>query len=216
MTISTPTEIGRTTLWGGSGLALTGLIALLAWLRFVVPLTTSRSLPLASEIPLAAAAVVMLASTVVLAFGVRGESGIVGPSRLGKLALLLFGASDLLSTVFGLVPSSQIPGVPANVLAGEVADVLVVVFVIFAAVAVVRAKVLHGAARWMLVVVAVVETITMFTPGIVMSLAPGQLGLLHLFLVLQPLTLLALGLTYALHGRSASIRRRMQVINGHR
>ncbi len=212
MTVSTRNMPYRTTLWGGGGLVLSGLIALLASLHFVLSLTPSRSLFFASTVPLMVSDVVMLLATVILAFGVRGESGIAGASIIGKVALLVFGASYLLFSLYGLLPSSRTPGVAASVFVGDALELVVIAAAVVAGVVVVRAKELHGVARWMLLAVALWDAIwggMIFIPsiGLALILAVWQAD------ILMPVALIVLGVTYAVQGRSAAIRRRLQIIN---
>lgn len=214
MTVSTRNMPYRTTLWGGGGLVLSGLIALLASLHFVLSLTPSRSLFFASTVPLMVSDVVMLLATVILAFGVRGEPGIAGTSIVGKVALLVFGAGYLLFGLYDLLPISQTPGVAAAVFGGEALELVVIAAAVVAAVVVARVGVLHGVARWMLLAVGLWDAIwggMVFIPSIelALNLAIWQTD------VLMPVALIVLGVTYALQGRSAAIRQRLQTINEH-
>ncbi|HEY0260441.1 MAG TPA: hypothetical protein VGC18_11375 [Lacisediminihabitans sp.] len=105
-----------------------------------------------------ASAVLLLAAACILALGVGGEPGIAGASRIGRAALIVFGARDLVGLIVDAIPI----GPDAYPLAIAVTSALSVVFAVAALVAgvfVARAGILRGPARWALLVVAVCHAI---------------------------------------------------------
>lgn len=211
MITQTVTESPRTTLWGGGILVASALIAFLASLHFALPLDQYTDFPFAGTVPLTISNLVMVLSLTVLAFGVRGEAGIAGSSVLGRVALVVFGAGYLLFRLYLLVPGTETPGSTLAVIAGSALELLVIVAGVVAGVVVLRAHVLHGGARWMLLVVSVWDAacgLMIFVPSVAfaLNLAIWQVE------VLIPAAHIVLGVTYVLHGRSAAIRHRLRTI----
>ena len=173
---------------GGALIALSGLLVLLAFLD-------TGGHP--GLIP---------ASTLTLAFGAAllavglGGTSIVGRSRVCRLALVIFGVAPL-----GFQLHSALP--QWSVVVGMSIVWLVTIATVLTAVAVARAGVLHGVARWALVVVAIDAVVT----AIMSSALLGNLPLLyvswHLELI-RPIALLIWGGAVALHGWWPAIRSR--------
>jgi hypothetical protein len=200
----------RTTTAGGIGTAFAGLMAVLASLRFVLPLMTQYSLLFGSFIPVLVAAVVLLASMCVLAFGFPGEQGIVGRSILGRTGLVVFGLSWLVFNIDGTITPFGVGVTSSDI--NSVLSVLFAAAAMIGAISIVRAGVLSGFARWALLIVAICDaavTALMLVPDapLVLALATWQVGLLI------PLTLIAAGLSYLLQGRSATISQRVHTVN---
>ena len=103
---SEPASASRATLtWGGGGLVLATVVPIVAELAFLFP-PPGTSWLYSAETPVAetASAVLLVSAFVVLAFGVRGERGIVGSSRVGRTALVLFALTSIVSA--GYVPAN--------------------------------------------------------------------------------------------------------------
>jgi hypothetical protein len=203
-----------TTLWGGGGIIVAALLTVLAAFHVGVPLTDSDSLVFSSTIPQLTSSVVLLVAFGVLAFGVRGESGIAARSIVGKSSLLVFAAGNVVFQLIALLTNDL--SFDALVAVGSVEFVLSVIFVgagVVAALVIMRAGVLHGFARWALLIVVVWQAIVM----VLWSIPVVEFGL---FLVpwvsfVEPALLLALGIGYLLQGQSAAIQRRVRIINEH-
>jgi len=136
---------------GGLGLVVAGSVTLLGRILFLLPSIPGLPYVWHPGQELVAAAV-LLGAVTVLAFGVRMESGIVGRSIAGKVALVLFGLASFAAAVFSSIPSPSLDTVadwPAlYVAAAEFAQVVLVVTLIVAASEVIRTSVVVGAARW--------------------------------------------------------------------
>jgi hypothetical protein len=213
MTTIRPGNPRSTTLWAGSGVVIVGALALFSALRVVLPLTQQISVPLFGHVATIVSALVLLAAMGILAFGVRGESGIVGRSAIGKGALLAFGIGALLLTFLDLVPVDQrSPGLAVVITLVVSAQVLCVGAAVVASIVIARAGILRGFARWAFVIVAasyLVLTGLSFVPMIEVAYALAALQTA----LLRPASLILLGLAYVLQGRSDAIRHRLQVIN---
>jgi hypothetical protein len=199
-----------TTLWGGGGILVVALLSWLAALNVAVPLTADYFLPFGSRIPSMVSDTILLGAVAILALGIRGESGIVGRSVVGKIALLVFGLGGWAFQVLGLLPIGQGQDFVA---VGASLTIALTVAVAAAAVVVVRARVLSGFARWALVPVAVCNAVA---AGL--SYIPGQDLTYVIYIggwirILLPLSLTVLGFSYLLYGQSAAIRRRLHVLN---
>ncbi|MDF2442855.1 MAG: hypothetical protein JWR01_1058 [Subtercola sp.] len=157
----------------------------------------------------------------ILAFGVPGESGIVGDSGVGRVALFVFGIHELVLGIAGAVtPMSTDPaaavaaaGTPAAIFGGWVflsVGILGLVAAVVAAVAIVRAGILHGPARWALLPVPVAWAV-----GLALLFVPVQeVALVGVRFSTAVFPLLALvGAAYALHGRWPAIRARLRILN---
>lgn len=224
MNDSTPST---TTSLGGVGLALVAAIPLVA---IVAPWFSiaGDSFPLLRSAPSQIVVdLILLASCVILAFGYRAETGIVGASMLGRVGFLLLGLSSpihyLFSTLTIILTIGESPGALG---VGTALALLPIVATALAAVAVVRARVLAGFARWILLAVAAAEVaqfalsaageIALFTqtPSAVADGLQSYYTVVVVYLPAVPLLLLlAAGVSYALEGRSAGIRRRVQTIH---
>lgn len=211
MNVPTPVRPRLTTLWGGAGIVVASLLSLLAFFRFSFPLTHDYFLVFSAPIPAAVSAVILLVAIGILAFGIPGESGIVGHSVVGKVALLVFGIRDPVRLLVSSLSKGR--SIDAIVAVGRFEfafEFVVLAAIVVAAVVVVRADVLHGFARWALVPVAVCDVIIMglsFIPVLALVPVANGVGLLRL------VSLVALGIGYLLEGRSAAIRHRLQIIN---
>jgi len=161
---------------GGVGIVLASLVPL--WTR------VSYVFPQGFDVPSVAmtwqpylgvlSAAVLVASFAVLAFGVRGGTGVAGSSLVGKIALVLFALCTLVVNLVGFVPLPTLPegeytglgktDLGAVILLGIASFAVAVLGTIALAVAsivVLRAGVVHGVARWGLVVLAVVSVLSL-------------------------------------------------------
>ncbi len=194
-----------TTVVGGGAITVAALIWLLASPSF-------GFLFRGNPIPLAVTAVFLLAAMGVLAFGIRGETSIVGSSIVGKVALVIFGARNLVYVLLDKLPFN-VAVLPVMTYMSSAFTLFVVVALAVAAALVVRAGVLHGFARWVLLVVAICYTIVTsltFVPLVEVGyvLSGFDLG----WWLIVPESLLVLGITYVFHGQSATVRHWMRTI----
>ncbi|WP_375387468.1 hypothetical protein [uncultured Amnibacterium sp.] len=192
---ASPDRTTTTTMVGGGLLTLAGLLLVLLLL-----VGGSEGLALLSAVALAAGACV-------LAFGVRGDD-VVGGSLVGRIALVVLGVGPLVWEALFALPLAGLPALVTNMtLLG-----LVTVATVVAATSVVRARVLHGVARWVLLLVAAEAVLTA-----AMSTVPWEpMLLLYVRLdleLLRPIALLVAGVAFVLHGQGPAIRRRLGVVN---
>ncbi len=134
-------------LLGGLAVALGATLWLLPALDVRDP---SRVLSFISDL-------LLLAGTFVLALGVRGTGGIVGSSLTGKVALIVFGAANLVLDIVGVIVAAapwQPSGFPVALIVNEACIAVFAIAGIVAAIMVVRARVLTRPARVVLGIVA--------------------------------------------------------------
>lgn len=192
MTVTSPARLSTTTALGGAPVLIAGLLPLLVLLG------------------VEGRAVLMPVATVALALGAvvlaRREGGVAGGSRVGRVALVVFGVGPLVFSLFSAPP-------PWAVLIGMSLIVLITAATVLSAVAVARAQVLHGVARWALVAVAADALLTAALSSIPAEALPQTYLGLHLEL-LRPLLLLVWGGALVLHGRGPAICRRTAELGG--
>lgn len=207
----------RTTVLAGGLLLLSGLLELLVRVRAGLPVTETFVIPLSGSIASFAAAVTRLAAFLVAALGVGGELGFAGRSRTGQVALVLWGARVLTFSLLSLIPIDDAAS-PAVGITGLVAQVLFVAAAVVSVVLVVRARVLTGFARWVLLPTAVVDVAflalaypppfgTEVALSIMVSLAawPSEL--------VDPALTLLIAVTLLLWGRTEAVKHRAQVVH---
>lgn len=191
MAATPPVRSGTTTTVGGAMVALTGLLLL------------------PGAFGIGRSPVLFLLATVALAVGsgvlAFGPGGIVGTSRVGRTALVVFGVGPLVS----LLPLERAPW---PVLLGMSILVLVTIATVVAAASVASSAVLHGVARWTLVAVAIDALLTLALSSVTLGNLPFVYLGWHLDLVC-PLALLIWGLSIVVHGRASAIRARVSAIN---
>lgn len=202
----------RTTLLGGLGIVLATLPPLAGTLDPTWP-----HIPGAQPVSWMIFAVALG----ILAFGMSGESGIVGDSVVGRVALFVFGIHELVLTLAStLTPLPADPreaspplGSPAAIVGGWAFQSVSIVGLVAAAVAaivIVRAGILGAPARWALLPVPVVGAVGMsllFVPAQEVALVGAQFSE-------ATFPLLALvGVAYAVHGRWPAFRRWLAVVN---
>jgi hypothetical protein len=217
----------KTTSFGGLGLVLVALIPLVALVATWTP-NASESFSLLRSAPSQIVVdIILLASCLILAFGYRGEQGIVGTSVPGQIGFLLLGLTSAIQYLFSfLTISLNVSGSPGAVWIGTALELLPMVATVMAAVAVVRAHVLAGFSRWILLAVAAAEVAQFALSAgteialLAQSQSTGQNALqdyytaVVLYLPAVPLLLLlSAGVSFALEGRSAGIRQRLQSIH---
>lgn len=202
----------RTTAFGGLGLALAAVIKLVA----VIATWSADAGVLFSPFRGASQVIVdllLLAGCVILAFGYRGEQGIVGSSVPGRVGFLLLGLASPLQILFSyLVVALNPSGSTAVVWIGTALGFLPMAATIIAAVAVIRAGVLAGFARWILLGVAAAELILFAFSAVQFALQSDDIIVSFYLAALPPLLLLSAGVSYMLEGHSAGIRQRLQAI----
>lgn len=203
---STHTRTRFTTVWGGCGIALAGLLSLVATLAFTVPGESAVSLSWLQLV----ASVILLVALRVLAFGIRSEQGIVGGSRIGRVGLVLFGAFPLAQGLLALISSTGTDDA-ARVL-GNVSLVLSAAALasgITAALVILRVGVLTGPVRWAFALVVAwnaLMTVIDFIPVLLQATFPWGYAIGFLLQI-------GLGASYALYGQSESLRRGMESLN---
>jgi hypothetical protein len=204
----TNAENGRALFFGGLGVACAGLIALLEAARLVMPVGFAANLYVFVAAAGILAGLVLLGSFILLAVAFHGEVGIAGHSRLGRAVLIVFGASWLVYEIFATVVANA-PGLEvASRLIGTSLTVLFGAAAFASAIFVVRAGVLHGFARWSLLLAALFDgALTL------LSLVPDVTFVTFLLIwqtdLIVPLTLLIVGASYILAGRARGIALRM-------
>ncbi len=195
-----------TTVFAGVGISVAALLWLLTDPVF-------GFLFLTGPIPRIGSAIILLAAMATLAFGTCGESSIVGSSIVGTVALLVFGARNLVFELLVMIPftGDALP-VVRGVSSGL--SVLFVVALAVAAASVVRASVLHGFARWILLGV-----VTCYAIITTLSLIPqaGEVGYVLLAVwqvwLAVPASLLILGITYVFQGQSVAVLRWLRTVH---
>ena len=195
----------RTTLLGGAAIGSVAVILLLGRFGAMVPITEQYSIPFAGTIARMVADVVLLLSALVLAFGVHGESDVVGGSASGRVALVLFGAR---ASVGVLLDAGPRLGLVTD--AGLAFDAIAVAATVVAAVRIGRAGVLHGLARWVLVPFAVLQAIVLCVEFVPSPGGGDVLVALDAFPI-QSVLLLLVGLAYVAQGRWSVVRRRTKL-----
>ena len=205
-----------TTLWGGAGIIVASVLMASPSLLPIAPIEwyfLSGWLPVLQIL-----STVMLAAAVfILALGVRSETGIVGSSVVGKVALIGFGVLRVLLAVlpssFPIALDADTMDLSTRTVLGYVNTFLYALPLIAALVAglvVVRVGVLHGVARWGLLGSAAANLMGMILLTIpvveVMSAA-------SLFYSASLLLMLALGIALMLSGQSEALRKRWKIIN---
>jgi hypothetical protein len=206
----------RTTFWAGLCFVGAGLLQALVVVGFVLVSAGTLPVSVPSTALIVLAAVARAAGFVVAALGVRGEVGVVADSRLGAVALMLFGARDLVLVLLPLVEAAPVEQSvsPVVIVVNTAITALVPIAGLVAAVIVLRTRVLGGLAHWALLPVAIVGMLL-----VAVELAPfgdAQRVLPALPLeFLEPVLMLVLGGAFLLHGRGEAVRYRAQVIEEH-
>ncbi|WP_308466417.1 hypothetical protein [Rathayibacter soli] len=220
-----------TTLWGGCGIAASALLSLLIGLPFITlnGVTALSWYPVPNVVLSVVsfiAALILAGAVFCLGFGVRGETGLVGGSRTGRIAVGVF----VIATVVGglvrllvVVWSGPAPYEPLVVrgylLAGLGAVALASLIV--AVIVVLRRRALNRALRWGLAIViawTLLRQAVSYFPFVPAQPNATFTGILifagngyNVGLLLQ----IVLGASIALHGQAAALRRRAAIINEH-
>ena len=188
-----------TTVAGGLGLMVGGGIGVI--LATAVPVFGGLPFPILWELSVVSD-LFLLAAAVILALGIFREPGIVGVSPIGKIALVVFGARNLVFLIVGAIPYGP-DGFPAAIFLNAGLSVIFAIAAIVAAVFVARARVLSGLARWVLAVVAIcyaVITALMLFPVIEIA---QFLAAVRVDIVL-PVSFVVLGVVYLFQRRIAA------------
>ena len=202
-----------TTLLGGLGLALVGLLELSWLVPSWFPISSDAQSVLLGGPAQALVIAVLLASWVILAFGFRGEAGIVGSSVLGRIALILIGLVGPIQTLVSFAfLSGGLVGTVQGLWIGTALQLLPIVAIIGAAVMVARAQVLDGFARWILVGVAAAEVLVFALSAVPNASQAYYIAVLFYLAALPPLLLAIAGVSFALQGRSAAIKQQLRTI----
>ena len=188
--------VATATLWGGSAIGAGGLILLSVAL---IPLPGAGFL----QFPLAALLVLLGAVVLTLPIG-----SVVAGSRVGSVALVVFGAGGLLTELFALPVAA--PPVLGPILGTALGWVLAVAGVVVA-ITVWRARVLGGFARWVFVLPAAAYLLsalmgTVWLGDLTLALAAWDVGLA------APISLLLTGIALTGFGRWSRVRHRARTI----
>ncbi len=204
----------RTTSFGGLGLALVAVIQLVPVIATCFP-SASESFSLLRSAPSQIIVdLLLLVSCVILAFGYRGEEGIVGPSVTGRVGFLLLGLASPIQILFSYLASTlNAGGSPWSVWTGTVLGLLPILATTIAAVAVIRAGVLVGFARWILLGVAAAEVAEFAFVAVQIASQDYNIAVAFYFAAVPLVLLLSAGVSFTLQGRSASIRQRLHTIH---
>ncbi|MBW4033165.1 MAG: hypothetical protein HIU88_10950 [Acidobacteria bacterium] len=156
----------------------------------------------------------LLASCVILAFGYRGEEGIVGPSVPGRVGLLLLGLASPVQILLSYLTSTLNTGGSSWAFwVGTALGLLPMAATTIAAVAVIRAHVLAGFTRWILLGVAAAEVVQFALSAVQNASQDYYIAVGFYLAAVPPLLLLSAGVSFTLHGRSDSIRQRLHTIH---
>jgi hypothetical protein len=197
-----------TTFWAGALLLAAGLLALLDAARAAVAVTEQFVVPLSGPGAGVAAAVLHAVALVVAAVGIGGEIGVAGARRWGRVALITTAVLTAALALEGL-PVQDVP--PRPVLAAIlVAHLLVLLGGLAAGLAVVRARVLSGPARWALLAAALLMVL-LDAVGSTPLAIPPLLTWPSEYLV--PAATLLTGLAFLLWGRTEAVKHRARVIH---
>jgi hypothetical protein len=202
-----------TTLIGGLGLALVGVLELLPIVLNWFPAAYDTQNALRSGPAQSLQIIALLVSCVILAFGLRREGGIVGASAVGRMLLVLWGLANPIAVFvsFALV-AGGLAGTLPGVVTGTVFQLLPLLALAGAAIMVARAHVLDGFARWILVGVAATEVL-LFSLSALQNAPQAYYAIVFSYgAAIPPLMLAAAGVSVTLYGRSAAITQRLRAI----
>jgi hypothetical protein len=146
----------RTTFTAGLLFVVSGVLQLSNTAGFGLPITETFVISLSNPVLAFAAALAEAAAFVIAAIGIAGEIGIAGPAPWGRIALIVFGVRNVLFAALPVVPLDAPLGEAQGYICSTVSLLFAVAGVV-GAIAVVRARVLSGVARWVLLPVAVIE-----------------------------------------------------------
>ncbi len=221
-----------TLLLGGSAIILATIVPLVARTVFMFPVPYALSWLNDSWKPLPGllSAVVLVVAFIVLAMGIRQEAGIAGASIIGKVSLIVFPLSGLALTAVAFVPlpvlTENLPVLSVGDYTGVTSSssssnalvlvnvtnwsipVLGLVALIVASIIVFRAGVVHGIARWGLIVLSIAIAMTLGLSH-VPSRGAGEIWLWSMSAM--PLIQLLIGVAYLVHGQTAVLRARLPV-----
>lgn len=207
----------RTTARASALLLVSGFLLLLVAAQVELPITETFIVPLNGPVVAFAAAATRAAAFIILATGTAGELGVTAQSPAGRAALIAWGTRDL---VFLLLAAIPFP-VPLESALGQLfiaVQLLFAIAAIVAAIQVIRARVLSGAARWAFLPIAAIDCLfaAISNP---LPFATGAALSVMLALSARPteflypvLTLLA-AIAFLLWGRTEAIKHRAQVIH---
>jgi hypothetical protein len=203
----------RTTAIAGACVTVAAIVTAAAVLDVGIPVTETFTFWLIGPFWNLLSAVLLAAAWVVLALGVGGEIGIVGTSRLGAAALIVWGARDVVVDLLGLLPwDPEAPGWGAMVIVQVALQLLGAAGAVAAAVVVARTRVLTGWLRRLLAPVAVVEVLEVALSWLPVTDVGATVAFAWWLQVLLVVLLLAFGIGLLLHGRSEAVRHRAQLI----
>ena len=204
----------RTTSLGGLGLVLVAIVPLAAVIARWFP-DAGESLSVLSSAPSQLVVdLILLASCVILSFGYRGEPDIVGSSALGRVSFLVLGSASVIQFgFFGLTRVLNLGGAPETIWIGTSVELLPIGAMAVAAIAVIRARVLGGFARWILLGVAAAQVVQLALSSVQNASQAYYTAAVLYFAAVPLLLLLSAGVSFALEGRPAGIRQRLHAID---
>ena len=204
----------RTTSFGGLGLTLVAVIQLVAVIATWFPSADESFSLLRSAPSQIIVDLLLLASCVILAFGYRGDEGIVGPSVPRRIGFLLLGLASPIQILLSYLASTLNTGGSSwAIWVGTALGLLPMAGTTIAAVAVIRAGVLGGFARWVLLGVAAAEVVEFAFAAVQIASQGDYIAVAFYLAAVPPLLLLSAGVSFTLEGRSASIRQRLHTIH---
>jgi len=205
----------RTTVLAGALLLVSGVLLLMVSVRLAVPVTNSFVIPLSGPVVSFAAAIVRVAAFVVAAFGVAGEVGIAGHSTIGRSALAVWGLRDLVFLTLALAPLTTTPVVAS---AGLALNLVFAIAALASAILVLRARVLWGAARWVWLLVAIIECAFVAVSDPLPFATDAALRLLLALAAwpleyVEPVLTLAIAVSLLLWGRVEAVKHRARLVH---
>jgi hypothetical protein len=218
---ATPDTTRFSTLWGGGLVAVSGLLLVLwgfLWGPFEAGLVTLRAGAIV------VAPILLVVALLILGFGVRGDAGIMGRSRVGRGAAVAFATVTLgswLLTLFGPNDPTALPGLPQftfPILTNLVLMGISVGSLIIIALTIIRTGVVHRFSGWgLLVVVLLTEgpSLLAFLPWPGLDQAGLTVGFeIAYWIYLAGLLLqIVVGIGIAVTGQASMLRHAAKVFN---
>lgn len=217
---------GLTLMFGGSGIVLGSLEPLWSRLILIVPPEESSWLSTTwpPELLETLSAAVLSIGFVILAIGIGREPGIAGSSILGRASLIVFAVCSFVPSLFAFAPMRALSAIDYAVeplartssltVTDAVETSLTVVglaALVVASILVVRASVLHGVARWGLLVLAAVCVVTLIAQRTPIQ-ATVMIEIARWGLISTPVIQLVLGALYIAQGQKMTARAPVRVL----
>ncbi|RII95480.1 hypothetical protein DZF95_00920 [Clavibacter michiganensis] len=201
----------RTTLYAGAGFAAVAAWELVKAFQLQIPAPNLFTTPFVASGIGYLSAVVLVAVCVLLATGARGEAGLLASSPVAGVALIMFGAGQIVTLLAQqLTPAGALDGSLQVIIVFSMLTIVPALALFVTAVTVTRRRLLEPIARLALLVMAsctLVMTAISFIPteALIWVAIHGYTAIV--------LAMLALSVGLVVHGRSSQIRHRLHVIN---